>query len=55
MRVEELIRAEMPDPGTPPDVPPQDPEEILPQGPQEEGLPVDDPDGEEVGAEAPGA
>jgi len=38
-------RDQMPDPQTPPEVPAQDP--------QEEGLPVDDPDGEEVGAEAP--
>jgi hypothetical protein len=36
---------ETPDPTTPPEVPPRRPEE--------EGLPEDDPDGEEIGAEAP--
>lgn len=44
---------ETPDPQTPPEVPRQDPQEVLPQDPQQEGLPEDDPDGEEVGAEAP--
>lgn len=44
---------ETPDPQTPPEVPHQDPQEVPPQDPQQEGLPADDPDGEEVGAEAP--
>lgn len=47
------MQGQMPDPQTPPEVQPQDPQEVPPQDPQEEGLPRDDPNAEEVGAEAP--